>query len=98
MMVSVEKKYRAKNCVMAIDDKLFCALFGKTTLSLSNNIGNNTVLLAGSTIFYSDIPNLNSMHRSISSSSPLSIYHILDVFIITPNVDESCALVLATQY
>ena len=25
MMVSVEKKYRTKNCVMVIDAKLFCA-------------------------------------------------------------------------
>ena len=42
MMVSVEKKYRTKNCVMAIDAKLFCARFDKTNLSLSNN---NTIII-----------------------------------------------------
>ena len=81
MMVSVEKKYRTKNCAMAIDAKLFCARFGKTNLSLSNNIANNTALLADSTIFHSDIPNLNSMHRPISSSSPLCQYFTFQLFL-----------------
>ena len=85
-----------KSCVMEIDAKLFCDLFEQAKYALSSiNIANNTALLAGSAIFYSDIFNLNSMHRSISSLNPLSIFHIPDVFFITPNVDEP--LVLATQ-
>ena len=92
-----KKTYRYNNnCTMAIDAKLFCDLFATTKFALSSiNIANNTALLAGSAIFYSDILNLHSVHTSISSSDPLSIFHISDVFIIAPNVDEP--LVLATQ-
>ena len=82
-------------CTISIYTKLFCR---KAKIIQSKAIShiyimNNTALLAGRAVFYSNIQNI--LQRSVDLLDSVSIFNIPDVFTITPNVTEP--LVIATQ-
>ena len=88
--------HQINNCTMLIDTTSFCDKFVKTrTVTSYIHITNNTALLAGSALFYSNVQNVHPLRRSTNILDSVSIFNIPDTFTITPNVTEP--LVLATQ-
>ena len=90
--------HQINGCTIPINTKLLC----KRAFKIRHNeatshiyITNNTALLAGSAVFYSNVQNVYNLHTSTSSLGSGSIFNIPDTFIITPNVSEP--LVMATQ-
>ena len=90
--------HQINGCTVSLDTKLLC----RKTIKIRNSeatlhmcIANNTALLAGSAVFYSNVQNIYVLHRSSNLLDPLSIFNIPDTFTITPDVNEP--LVIATQ-
>ena len=90
--------HQINGCTIPIDARLFCKRASKIKHSEATShiyILNNTALLAGSAVFYSNMQNFYILHTSADSLDPATIFNIPDIFTITPDVTKS--LVMATQ-
>ena len=96
----IYRYYSINNCTIPIHTNLFCKNFEASKINHSEAtshiyITNNTAILAGSAVFYSNVQSIHSHYRSAKLSDPVSIFNIPNVFTITPNVTEP--LVMSTQ-
>ena len=92
--------YSINNCTIPIVTNSFCKKFKTSKIRYSEatshiNITNNTALLAGSAVFYSNVQSIDLLYRSANLLDPVSIFNIPNILTITPNVTEP--LVMATQ-
>ena len=92
--------HQINGCTIPIDSKFFCKISKISNIRHSEAtshiyITNNTALLAGSAVFYSNVRNVYILHTSADSLDPISIFNIPDIFTITPDVNKP--LVMATQ-
>ena len=90
--------HQINGCTIPIDARLFCKRASKIKHSEATShiyILNNTALLAGSAVFYSNMQNFYILHTSADSLDPATIFNIPDIFTITPDVTKP--MVMATQ-
>ena len=90
--------HQINGCTILIYTKLFCKRAFKIRYNEATShiyITNNAALLAGSAVFYSNVQNVYNLHTSTTLLDYGSIFNILDILIITPNVSKP--LVIATQ-
>ena len=92
--------HQINGCTVLIDTKTFCkrsrvSYFRHSEATSHIYITNNTALLAGSAVLYSNMQNIYILHTSADSLDPVSIFNIPDIFTITPDVSEP--LVMSTQ-
>ena len=90
--------HQINGCTIPIDVRLFCARTSNirhSEATLHIHLTNNTALLAGSAVFYSNVQNVYILHASADSLDSVSVFNIPEIFTITPDVTEP--LVMATQ-
>ena len=91
-----ETMHNYSGCIVVMYTSLLCEILPREEGVTSNiSMINNTALLSGSAIFYSDMKNFAPSQRSANISDPSSLFNIPDNFNMLPNASES--LVLSTQ-